>query len=39
MWGFVAISVGLAVWPTAFVLVPGGAALIIVGIVRWTLRR
>jgi hypothetical protein len=33
MWGLAAISVGLAIWATTFVLVPAGVVMIIVGVI------
>jgi hypothetical protein len=34
-WSVAAIGIGLTLWWTAFVLVPAGAVMIIIGIVRW----
>jgi hypothetical protein len=33
--GVLAIGVGLAVWPTTFILVPGGAVLVAIGVMKW----
>jgi hypothetical protein len=33
--GVLAIAVGLAVWPTTFILVPAGAVLIFIGATKW----
>ncbi len=32
--GMLAIGVGLAVWPTAFILVPAGVVMLIVGVTK-----
>jgi archaellin len=37
--GVVAIGVGLAIWWTAFVLVPAGVALIAIGGAKWVRNR
>lgn len=36
--GVFAIGVGLAVWPTTFILVPAGAALVAIGVMKWVRR-
>jgi uncharacterized membrane protein len=33
--GVLAIGVGLAVWPTTFILVPAGAVLVANGVMKW----
>lgn len=33
--GVLAIAVGLAVWPTTFILVPTGAILVVIGMTKW----
>jgi uncharacterized membrane protein len=33
--GALAIGVGLAVWPTTFILVPAGAVLVANGVMKW----
>jgi hypothetical protein len=32
--GVLAIAVGLAVWPTTFILVPAGAVLVVIGMTK-----
>jgi len=33
--GVLAIAVGLAVWPTTFILVPAGVVLVAIGAMKW----
>jgi hypothetical protein len=33
--GVLAIGVGLAVWPTTFILVPAGIVLAAIGVTKW----
>jgi len=33
--GVFAIGVGLAVWPTTFILVPAGVVLVAIGVTKW----
>jgi hypothetical protein len=33
--GVLGIGVGLAVWPTTFILVPAGAVLVAIGVMKW----
>jgi hypothetical protein len=36
--GVFAIGVGLAVWPTTFILVPAGIVLAAIGVTKWVRR-
>jgi hypothetical protein len=33
--GLLAIGIGLAVWPTTFILVPGGVVFVVIGVTMW----
>jgi hypothetical protein len=33
--GVLAVGVGLAVWPTTFILVPAGVVLVTIGATKW----